>query len=374
MKKLVLVNGAAGFLGTHVVREALAAGCEVRATDLAPQAPPPLAALGVPYVQADLLDMEQARKAAFGCTHVINVAGLFRFDATKEDLYKANVVATRNTCQAALEAGAERVVQVATIGVYGKLARNRAVDETHPKHPKNDYEKTKKQGEDAALRYWKRFGLPVVSLRPTVIYGPGSRYAVAWVVSLLALLRATGTKDIYQVTGMSLMCHVHVTDVARALVWLLDHGQPGEAYNCADSTPLSWGRLIEFLMEEFGLTAKRRIHFSKPLANAAGALLQSLPERLRRRTNERLARGWKMLEQRLGVREFLAPMLDPEFISYIRGDHLMSSEKLRKTGFEFKYPDTKAGLKETIAWYREQNWIPKADAQIERRPKAKKAG
>ncbi|MEW6775441.1 MAG: NAD-dependent epimerase/dehydratase family protein [Bdellovibrionota bacterium] len=358
MEKLVLINGASGFLGTHCVREALAAGWKVRASDLGPKPSPDLAALGVEYVQADLTDLSQAKKITFGCTHVINVAGLFRFDATKEQLYRANVLATRHMCQAALEAGVERFVHVATIGVYGRLPRNKKVKESYRKSPKNDYELTKKQGEDVALSFWKRQGLPVVSLRPTVIYGPGSRYAVAWMIALFSMMRVLGTKEGYAVKGLSDMCHVHVADVARALAWLLDHGKLGEAYNCADETPLAWGDLLHFLMGEFGIGAKRIIPMPKAISQPLGSLLQLIPDKTLKDLNARIAKGWQVVERKYGVSPYLAPQLDREFLSYGQRDHLMDTSKLRETGFRLQYPDTREGLRQTIAWYREKGWIP----------------
>lgn len=355
---LVLINGANGFLGPYVVREALARGWKVRTTDLAPKPAPQISELGVDYIRADLADMEQARKITQGCTHVINVAGLFRFGAPKELLYKANATCTRNQCQAALEAGVERFVHVATIGVYGKYPMRKPVRENHPHNPKNDYEKSKKAGEDIAFQYHQRYNLPVISVRPSVIYGPGSRYPVALVASLMSLQKAIGQKAVDIGIDVRIQ-QVHVEDVARALVWMLDHGQVGRAYHVADETPISWGDLCAFIRQEIGLERERKVDVPLPVARALGYVLPLLPRSVLDKQNEKLHAGWKKMQDRFGITGDLAPGFDKDFFTYLRCDHLYDLSAIRGTGFELKWPDARKGLSETIEWYRRQAWLPR---------------
>ena len=358
MDKKLLINGANGFLGTYVVTKAIEAGWNVRASDLSPEPSPELAKLEMEYVQADLSDLDEARKITFGTTHVINVAGLFRFDATKEALYKANATCTRNMCQAALEADIERFVQVATIGVYGRFPMGTPITETQAKHPKNDYEKSKKKGEDIALRYFERYDLPVVSLRPSVIYGPRSRYPIATVIAMMAMMRALGMKESPDITIPVKIQQVHVIDVARALVHLLENGRLGEPYHIADETPVTWSEMFSFFRKEFGIAEPKRYAIPQPVARAIGYGANLIPQGLLDRGNAKLAEGWEKMKSRYPVPDIIKPQLDRDFFTYVSSDHMFDTSKLMGTGFHLEYPDAWKGLHETIAWYEDQGWIP----------------
>lgn len=366
MDKKLLINGANGFLGTYVVKKAIEAGWNVRASDIAPQPSPELAKLEMEYVPADLLDLDEARKITFGTTHIINVAGLFRFDASKEALYKANASVTRNMCQAALEADVERFVQVATIGVYGRFPMEKPITETQPKHPKNDYEKSKKKGEDIALRYFERYNLPVVSLRPSVIYGPRSRYPIAPVIAMMAMMRALGMKESPDIRVPIKIQQVHVVDVARALVYLLEHGRLGEPYHIADETPVLWSDLFSFFRKEFGIAEVKHYTVPRPVARAIGYGANLIPQKLLDRGNQKLAEGWEKMKERYPVPDMIKPQLDRDFFTYISSDHMFDTSKLMGTGFHLEYPNAWHGLRETIDWYEDQGWIP----NVRRRSKA----
>lgn len=365
MKKKVLVNGANGFLGTHVIRQLKEAGWDIRASDIGPKPSDTIKELGIEYVQADLSDQAQANKITFGCSHVINVAGLFRFDAKKEELYKANATCTRNMCQAALESGVDRFVHVATIGVYGKFPMGRPITEDQRKRPKNDYEKSKKKGEDIAFQYWKQYQLPVVSLRPTVIYGPGSRYPIALLVSIMAMLRSLGVKQFMHFDIPLLMTHVHVVDVARALVWLLDHGQLGEPYHIADDTPSTWSDLMAFIQGEFGIGTGKVYKIPSFVARLGGYAAGLIPQKYLDQINESMNKNWGKLKKRQpDLPDTLKPQWDRDFFTYVQNDHLFNTSKLRGTGFTLKYPNTWEGLRETVKWYEEHGWIPRrSDAE-----------
>lgn len=363
MEKKVLINGANGFLGTYVVKKAIEAGWTVRASDLAPAPSPELAKLEMEYIPADLSNLDEARKITFGTTHVINVAGLFRFDATKEDLYKANATCTRNMCQAALEADVERFVQVATIGVYGRFPMDKPITETHPKNPKNDYEKSKKKGEDIALGYYERYGLPVVSLRPSVIYGPRSRYPIALVISMMAMMKALGQNTAPDVVVPVKIQQVHVVDVARALVHFLEHGRLGEAYHIADETPAYWSEFISFFRKQLGITGQKRYNIPRPVARAIGYGAGIIPQKWLDNGNEVLSKNWERMKKNYNVPDFIKPQLDRDFFTYISADHMLDTTKIRSTGFKLEYPNTWQGLEETIAWYEEQGWLPNLRAK-----------
>ncbi len=358
--RLALVNGAGGFLGLNVVKELVRLGWKVRATDLPQVRLDHLKKdFGVETVGADLLDIEQCRSLVKDVTHVFNVAGLFHFAATREQLFNANVKATEMMCRAASEAKVDRFVHVATIGVYGKLGPG-PVDENWPHNPKNAYEETKEQGEAVAFGYWKSHGLPVVSLRPTVIYGPRSRYGLATFIATFAMMRYFGVREAFRIPGGPKLCNVHVEDVARALVHIATEGTVGQAYNCSDDTPLGWGDLASFMADEFEVAPSKVIRLPDPVFWLLGRAVDYVPDEWLEGPRARVNKGWEIL-MKAGVRETLKPSLDLDFLGYLRSNHILDTSKLKATGFRLNYPRTYDGLRQAIAWYRENGWLPKAD-------------
>jgi nucleoside-diphosphate-sugar epimerase len=367
--RLALVNGAGGFLGYNVVRELVRQGWKVRATDLPKVKLDHLKnELGVETVGADLLDLDQCRALLKGVTHVFNVVGLFHFAATREQLYNANVTATEVMCRASSEVPLQRFVHVATIGVYGTLGPD-PVDENWPHRPKNAYEETKEQGEAVAFDYCRTKGLPVVSLRPTVIYGPRSRYGLVTFMSTFAMMRYFGVKEAFRIPGGPKLSNVHVEDVARALVHIAEHGKVGEAYNCADDTPLAWGDMASFIADEFGIPASREISIPVPLLHLLGRVVDYVPDEWLAGPRKRIDKGWSLL-LKAGIKDYLKPSLDLDFLGYLRSNHILNTNKLKATGFRFNYPRTYEGLRQAIEWYRENGWLPRLDQFFEQREKS----
>ncbi len=367
--RLALVNGAGGFLGYNVVRELVRQGWKVRATDLPKVKLDHLKKeLGVETVGADLLDIEQCRALLKDVTHVFNVVGLFHFGATREQLFNANVKATEIMCRASVDAKLEKFVHVATVGVYGVLGSD-PVDENWPHRPKNAYEETKEQGEAVAFDYCRTKGLPVVSLRPTVIYGPRSRYGIVTFLSTFAMMRYFGVKEAFRIPGGPKLSNVHVEDVARALVHIAEHGKVGEAYNCADDTPLAWGDMASFIADEFGIPASREIQLPVGVLNLIGRVVDYVPDEWLAGPRRNIDKGWaQMLKS--GIKDYLKPSLDLDFLGYLRSNHILNTQKLKATGFRFNYPRTYDGLRQSIEWYRENGWLPRLDQFFEKRDKA----
>lgn len=360
-KPLILINGAGGFVGSHAVEYFLSRGHRVRATDLPAMDLTWAEQLGAETMTADLTHLPDAQRVLAGVDWVANIAGMFDFAAPAAALYAANVTASENMCLAACGAGVKRFVHVASIAVYGTPQRT-PCHETDPQNPKNEYERTKKLGEDVVFRYHRERLLPAMSIRPTVIYGPRSKYGPAKMVGFWALFKGLGVREVYELRGGAVMGHVHVRDVVRAIEHLFTHGEVGMAYNVADETPIAWGEYSRLIREEVGLQAKP---FCPTLPHALvrpfGWLLNQIPDRQLAKTNARFAELWRKLEAKEpGLKPYLMPRIDRDFLGYLRGDHVYDTSRLKATGFQFDYPDTLRGLRETIAWYRTQHWVPQS--------------
>jgi nucleoside-diphosphate-sugar epimerase len=167
-----LVTGAAGFIGAHCVRFLAGKGWAVHALDIHP-APPDFAALGVQSSCCDLRDGGAVAAAMSGCEVVFHLASVhLEVGASYEKFESVNVDAVGALVAASAKAGVRRFVHVSSVGVYGHVERPPA-DESAPLHPQNDYERTKRAGEDAARKAAQRHGVDLVIIRPSWVYGSG---------------------------------------------------------------------------------------------------------------------------------------------------------------------------------------------------------
>ena len=167
-----LVTGAAGFIGAHCVRFLAARNWRVRALDIHP-APNDFKSLDVEFAQADLRDSSTLTASLQGVDVVFHLASVhLDVGASYAEFEAVNVGAVAALVAACAAAKVRRLVHVSSVGVYGHIEHPPA-DESAPLHPENDYERTKRAGEDAAREAAKRHGVDLVILRPSWVYGIG---------------------------------------------------------------------------------------------------------------------------------------------------------------------------------------------------------
>ncbi len=168
----VLVTGATGFTGGHLVCSLVADGHKVRVIVCSASR---AAALpdGVDVREADITDPRAVARAVDGVGTIYHLAAAYREASHREQGYwDVNVAATRNLLEAASSSGIERFVHCSTVGVHGHVA-NPPADESAPYSPGDPYQRTKCEAEILALTYARDRGLPLAVARPTAIYGPG---------------------------------------------------------------------------------------------------------------------------------------------------------------------------------------------------------
>jgi nucleoside-diphosphate-sugar epimerase len=168
----VLVTGAAGFMGRHLVRRLAQEGSPVRALDLEPR-PAALALPGVTYAQGDVRDRALLSELLPGVDTVFHLASVHLSVHAAPSLFRSvNVEAAEGLVTLCAGAGVRRIVHTSSVGVFGHVADPPATEDS-PKNPQNEYERTKLNGERAALTRAAEVGMDVVVLRPAWVYGPG---------------------------------------------------------------------------------------------------------------------------------------------------------------------------------------------------------
>jgi len=178
----ILVTGADGFIGSHVVEELVARGAAVRAfvmynsfnawgwLDYVPAS----TRQAIEVVAGDIRDAGCVRQAMRGCRSVLHLAALIAipFSYVAPEAYlETNVRGTLNLLLAARELGIERFVQTSTSEVYG-TAQSVPITEQHPLHAQSPYAASKTGADQLALAFHGSFGTPVTIIRPFNTYGP----------------------------------------------------------------------------------------------------------------------------------------------------------------------------------------------------------
>jgi nucleoside-diphosphate-sugar epimerase len=171
----VLVTGATGFTGGHLARHLLESGHQVTVLVRPPSAgrASELQKAGAELHVGDLENASEVTAATKGCEVIYHIAATYREAAQAAAGYtRVNVDGTRHVLEAAVAAGARRVVHCSTGGVHGHIEHPPA-NETAPLAPGDVYQRTKLEAEQLAEAFGRRPWLEVVIARPIGIYGPG---------------------------------------------------------------------------------------------------------------------------------------------------------------------------------------------------------
>lgn len=200
----VLVTGADGFIGSHLVERLAVEGARVRAFCLyhsqgswgwLDEAPAELRRR-LDVRLGDVRDARFVERAGEGVDTVFHLAALISIPysyAAAESYVDVNVRGTLNVLEAALRARVRRVVHTSTSEVYGTPA-TLPIRETHPLNAQSPYAATKLAADQLALAHHRSFGLPVVVLRPFNTYGPRQSARAVLPTILEQLLR--GAKEV----------------------------------------------------------------------------------------------------------------------------------------------------------------------------------
>lgn len=173
-ERVVLITGAGGFIGRHLVRDQLRRGCKVRALDVDLDGLGDLKGeAGVSLVSADIRNTDALSSYLEGVDVVFHLASA-HLEVTESDefFWDVNAHAVRRLLLQAESAGVRRFVHCSSVGVYGPIASLPA-DEQSPCNPDILYERTKLAGEEAVRDYMAAGKVECVILRPTWVYGPG---------------------------------------------------------------------------------------------------------------------------------------------------------------------------------------------------------
>jgi nucleoside-diphosphate-sugar epimerase len=234
---IVLVTGAAGFVGRYVVMKLCEKDFKVRAgvrnyvdgDNYSNHQ-------GIEIVVIDILDRNSLIRAMRGAEIVFHFAALVDSHSTREDLYRINVEGTKNVWKCAVECGVKKALYCSSTAVYGLLAKSKqAITENIQARAVEPYGATKFLGELAALEIGKRSNLHTTIIRPVAIFGPGEHTPFG------KKLRDAAVSKLLVAGGFQnkKFNYVHVEDVAEAAIYLTQKEIPsGQIYNITVNEPI----------------------------------------------------------------------------------------------------------------------------------------
>jgi UDP-glucose 4-epimerase len=262
----VLVTGAAGFIGSHLVERLLAAGDEVTGVDCftpyyaearkranveAALAQPRYRLLEVDLAAADLSALPRADLVY----HLAAQAGVrASFGADFADYLRHNLLATQRLLERCVAAPPSRFVFASSSSVYGESPRPLAA-ETDPLAPLSPYGVTKVAGEQLVSVYGRRRAFEAVTLRLFTVYGPRQRPDMAfhrWIEALL-----DGRPLPLYGDGTQVRDFTYVADAVEGFVLAGEHGVAGGTYNIGRGRPRAVREVLATLEHFAGTRAER---------------------------------------------------------------------------------------------------------------------
>ena len=256
----VLVTGADGFIGSHLVEMLASRGAKVRALSLynsfndwgwLEQLD---AGLKVEVVTGDVRDKAQMSAIAKDVDIVFHLASLIAIPysyVAPESYVQTNVQGTLNVVQAAMERGVKRIVHTSTSEVYG-TARKVPIGEDHPLQPQSPYSATKIAADSIAMSFHHAFGLPLVVARPFNTYGP--RQSARAVIPTIITQLLEGRKRIKLGRLDPTRDFNFVTDTCEGMIALAQcDAALGQVVNIGSGSEISIGGLAALIGEVMGV-------------------------------------------------------------------------------------------------------------------------
>jgi dihydroflavonol-4-reductase len=248
---LTLVTGAAGFLGSHVARQLVARGENVRVLMRASSSNRAISDLSLEYVTGDLRDVASLERAMSGVQRVFHVAADYRLWAKHpQDIYDSNVGGTKNLLSAAKSAGVEQLIYtstVATIAVDRPELPNELTDSKLDEMV-GHYKRSKWMAEQEVLQA-AQAGLPAIVAMPTTPVGPWDWKPTPTGKIVLDFLN--GKMPGYVETGLNF---VGVEECAAGHLLVAERGKIGERYLLGREN-LTLKQLLDMLAKITGLAA-----------------------------------------------------------------------------------------------------------------------
>lgn len=263
--KNVLVTGAGGFIGSHLVEALVGHGCKVRAfvryngrgdwghLENCEQR----IVDEIEVISSDISDPFAVKQAVAGCDVVFHLAALIAIPYSYLAPFSyvtTNVTGTLNVLEACRAQGIERVVHTSTSETYG-TAQYTPIDECHPLQGQSPYSASKISADKLAESYFLSFGIPISTCRPFNTYGPrqSARAIIPSVISQLL----SGASELRLGLLTPIRDFSYVKDTVAGFIRIAETDRAvGEVINVGSGSAITIGKLVEKIVQLTGKQVK----------------------------------------------------------------------------------------------------------------------
>lgn len=340
----VLITGASGFLGQHIIKKLSEEGVDIAAIIRPTSRIEHLKKYTIDYITGNIRDEETLRKAMQGVDAVIH-AVTTKFGGA-EDFYAENVESTRQLLELSLKNNIKRFVFISSIDVYdhSKCKNGSVLDEDSPRdpNPSNHYSRTKIQAEEIVETFNRKHKLPTVIIRPGCIYGKGGN----WVPARLGF-SAGPQRYVLLGNGKSAVPMSHTSSVAE-VIWrsIQNDTARGKIYNVIEDgviTRVGFLKMVrENLYPAFKIV-KIPLFFARIMAFGMRTML-------------------KMIGKTPPTR------LHPHYMRLFALSVFYKSDKAKQDLGWQSLTDLTETIKDMLSWHREKIFKPKSEMLIPELP------
>lgn len=258
----VLVTGAGGFIGSHLVHALVVRGCRVKAMirydsksswGWLDQLPLDVRD-AVEIATGDLRDGISVRNLAKGCSAIFHLGALIGIPYSYQapDAYvDVNIKGTLNVLQAARDHGVEKLIHTSTSEVYG-TARFVPITEEHPLQGQSPYSATKIGADQLALSFFNSFATPVAIARPFNTYGP--RQSTRAIIPTIITQLASGKRSIRLGSLHPTRDFNYVADTVAGFIAIAESdASVGKVINLGSNFEVSMGATAEIIARLMGV-------------------------------------------------------------------------------------------------------------------------
>jgi nucleoside-diphosphate-sugar epimerase len=352
----ILVTGAAGAVGSYVVKHLADKGHTVIACDLPKKQSAKLP--GVHIVSSDLtrLSYNEIKNLVGDASGIIHTAAIVDIGKSKEEIWPLNVEVTRNLAIAATESNNCKLIHISSGSIYAPCKT--LIKEGYELEITSPYEESKaySEGTIQIVAGTRLNGLRWTVLRPALIYGPNCKFLGATVAAIPPIMKALGLR--IGIRGGPITNWVHAEDVARAAIHCLFSEDTNEKiFNVADDSPTPFCDTVSDYMEAYGINL--RIRIPVPPQQIIKLLRPIIDRDLTfKALNIPLKTAWTLMSNLHCLCSPLSVKVDREASPYIFHNTVFNNSALKETGFKYKWPNSKEAIPYVIKWYKDNRWIP----------------